>query len=438
MGQQSSSAIYEDEEGIGSYRDRSYDRDRSNNTASSTSRKLSLNSNISPKQVHEVEGKKVLFSDKISVVLIPSRAEFDALNLTVKLWWTADEFIETKMNAESEVVGALALEEEMSSSEAVRLLYQPLSNDGLQINHVLIVSHDSKFRLQLFHILKKASKKSSLRGNPLLIQQACSSDDLYEKLNICVDFNAVFIDKALILHTCNHFDLVEEVRSRHRHTCIVVVKPYFDAGSENKEKADFFWTLDSNADFHTDWEKVMQKSDRLLQPFLPLPPLLPSSSSNSSSPSPSSPASSTAQLTSIPSLPNPPSTTSLDEFMNLPTNYLDAIIFEDLSCLIVLRTPPYPITHVNAAWVNLCGYSSDEVIGQSVLFTTGCKTDPRKLESLELAIETGTPYSNFLINYHKEGFEFILYTRGVALHSPEFDTSLSYLCVFERIDQSFH
>lgn len=351
----------------------------------------------------------VSFCDKISVVLIPSRNEYEELELTARLWWSSDEFMETKFAAESELMGALALEDGITSGEAVQLLYQPRCQAGHRIVHALVVSPDPKFRSHMFALLKKAHKKAEVE-NRLLVQQADSIEELLDKLDMCVDFGAIFLDRFLMRASASRpNDLIADIRSRHREACVVVVRPFYNSDGWRHDRADFYWSLDLNANFHNEWREVLALSDAYLTR-----PRRPSLDSDT----PATP----------PEAPEDADETD-DEFSSIPRSLAELSIVDEFAVLIVSRQPPFTITYHNDRWSALCGYSALDTLGRDIAFTKGVKTDVRKLASLKVAIETGCKFSTFLINYDAQGREFISYIRGLPLSEPD-----AYTCVFEPVD----
>ena len=69
--------------------------------------------------------------------------------------------------------------------------------------------------------------------------------------------------------------------------------------------------------------------------------------------------------------------------------------------------PPYAITHVNQPWCEMCGYTAEEVQGQSNAILQGPETDQHLLEDLMSSVARGEPTSATLINYKKGGTKFV-------------------------------
>lgn len=70
------------------------------------------------------------------------------------------------------------------------------------------------------------------------------------------------------------------------------------------------------------------------------------------------------------------------------------------------QQPDNPIIYCNEAFQKLTGYDREEIIGHNCRFLQGPDTDPRAVEQLRNAIDTGTPVDVDLLNYRKDGTTF--------------------------------
>jgi len=64
---------------------------------------------------------------------------------------------------------------------------------------------------------------------------------------------------------------------------------------------------------------------------------------------------------------------------------------------------PFPIVHVNDAWVRLCGYSADEAIGKTLKIIQGPGTNVNKIDSMVKVLDNGKVLSETITNYDKFG-----------------------------------
>mmetsp|Transcript_13018 Transcript_13018/g.17004 ORF Transcript_13018/g.17004 Transcript_13018/m.17004 type:complete len:417 (-) Transcript_13018:292-1542(-) len=68
--------------------------------------------------------------------------------------------------------------------------------------------------------------------------------------------------------------------------------------------------------------------------------------------------------------------------------------------------PDNPIVYATQGFLNLTGYSLDQVLGRNCRFLQGPETDPKAVEKIRNAIETGNDMSVCLLNYRVDGTTF--------------------------------
>ena len=83
------------------------------------------------------------------------------------------------------------------------------------------------------------------------------------------------------------------------------------------------------------------------------------------------------------------------------------------------RLPDNPIVDCNQAFVDLTGYSRDEILGRNCRFLSGEGTEPGLTESLRVAIRDERPIMVEILNYKKDGAPF----RNAVLVAPIFGDS---------------
>jgi len=99
--------------------------------------------------------------------------------------------------------------------------------------------------------------------------------------------------------------------------------------------------------------------------------------------------------------------------------------------------PGNPIVFANAAFVQLSGYSEDELLGQEPHFMNGAGTDPAAVDQYEAAIKERRDETLEILQYRKDGAPF----RAMLFASPLDDGQgrvtnhfLSYLDITRRFD----
>jgi PAS domain S-box-containing protein len=78
-----------------------------------------------------------------------------------------------------------------------------------------------------------------------------------------------------------------------------------------------------------------------------------------------------------------------------------------------------PLVAVNDAFLQMSGYSADEVIGRNCRFLRGPDTENIQTKNLRDAIDERRPVLSELINYRKDGSRF----RNAVMIAPLFDES---------------
>lgn len=68
--------------------------------------------------------------------------------------------------------------------------------------------------------------------------------------------------------------------------------------------------------------------------------------------------------------------------------------------------PDNPIVYATQGFLNLTGYSLDQVLGRNCRFLQGPETDPKAVEKIRRAIEDGSDMSVCLLNYRVDGTTF--------------------------------
>lgn len=95
--------------------------------------------------------------------------------------------------------------------------------------------------------------------------------------------------------------------------------------------------------------------------------------------------------------------------------------------VITEATRPFRITHVNAAWTELCGFTAEEAYGKTLSLIQGPKTDPDTVAKLCQDCDHGRASSMKTVNYTKQGEEFNNYLQIFPLTSSSSSGDVSHL-----------
>jgi PAS domain S-box-containing protein len=79
---------------------------------------------------------------------------------------------------------------------------------------------------------------------------------------------------------------------------------------------------------------------------------------------------------------------------------------EDVPIVITSPSPKFTITHVNQAWVGLCGFSTEEAIGKTLSLLHGTETDRSIVTEIQQAIVNSEPIEKEVVNYSSNGRKF--------------------------------
>merc|ERR1719482_1440094 len=75
--------------------------------------------------------------------------------------------------------------------------------------------------------------------------------------------------------------------------------------------------------------------------------------------------------------------------------------------IVTSADPPFPITHVNRAWVNLCGFTPEEAIGRTCRILQGPETNFEAVGALHAAVDACAAITVRLLNYTKRAVPFL-------------------------------
>ena len=111
-------------------------------------------------------------------------------------------------------------------------------------------------------------------------------------------------------------------------------------------------------------------------------------------------------------LPLPPSTPNESEQtrrqLDTRPKTLEAALQPSSESRVITETSrPYRIVHVNKAWCDLCGYSSEEAVGKTCSILQGPGTCAHTLRAIEAACEQQESVACKLLNYTRNGHPFV-------------------------------
>eukprot|EP01023_Acetabularia_acetabulum_P011062 TRINITY_DN1505_c0_g1_i11.p3 TRINITY_DN1505_c0_g1~~TRINITY_DN1505_c0_g1_i11.p3 ORF type:complete len:165 (-),score=15.26 TRINITY_DN1505_c0_g1_i11:1651-2145(-) len=83
-----------------------------------------------------------------------------------------------------------------------------------------------------------------------------------------------------------------------------------------------------------------------------------------------------------------------------------ALLVSDPACVITEATAPFRICHVNQAWVDLCGFTEGEAVGNTLSIIQGPSTSKATVFEMHQVIKNRQPGVFMLVNYQKNGTPF--------------------------------
>jgi len=98
--------------------------------------------------------------------------------------------------------------------------------------------------------------------------------------------------------------------------------------------------------------------------------------------------------------------------------------------------PDNPIVYASQGFLNLTGYSLDEVLGRNCRFLQGPDTDPKSVDRIRKGIEKGEDCTVVLLNYRKDGVTFWNQFFIAALRDGEGNV-VNYLGVQCKVSEEY-
>merc|ERR1719413_31594 len=98
--------------------------------------------------------------------------------------------------------------------------------------------------------------------------------------------------------------------------------------------------------------------------------------------------------------------------------------------------PDNPIVYASQGFLNLTGYTLDQVLGRNCRFLQGPETDPKAVDKIRKAIEAGVDMSVFLLNYRADGSTFWNQFFIAALRDAE-GNIVNYVGVQSKVSDDY-
>lgn len=83
-----------------------------------------------------------------------------------------------------------------------------------------------------------------------------------------------------------------------------------------------------------------------------------------------------------------------------------------------ITLPDAPLIYVNMGFLNMCGYSQDEILGKNCRFLQGEDTDKKNIQGMSEAIKNGERFAKTILNYKKDGTPFWNYLSLSPIFEP--------------------
>jgi hypothetical protein len=115
---------------------------------------------------HKCRPRSLSFNDRLKVVLIPSRKDYQSCGLLDVMWWQPEDYVYFKDDAKAEVFEVMR-SKRLDSSAAIRCLYHEVTNQDQGCSSSLIPSSEDT--------------------NSFASADCCSSDDGSRTCSPCVN-----------------------------------------------------------------------------------------------------------------------------------------------------------------------------------------------------------------------------------------------------------
>jgi PAS domain S-box-containing protein len=114
---------------------------------------------------------------------------------------------------------------------------------------------------------------------------------------------------------------------------------------------------------------------------------------------------------------------------------LHALANNDDPIVICSKEYPHVITHPNQAWLDMCGYSLEEVEGMTNSILTGPETDAAAIARIVKNAKQEKPSCETIVNYKKGGVKFLNQVQIKPLYD-ENDELAAFMSMLTEVDES--
>ena len=124
--------------------------------------------------------------------------------------------------------------------------------------------------------------------------------------------------------------------------------------------------------------------------------------------------------------------------VQLPQSFRDALTTQNAAVVVTTAKPPFAIVHVNEAWQDLCGYTKQEVLFDTLKVIQGPNSNRHVANRMvQRLLKTQQEQDAYLLNYTKDGQSFINHLRaGVLKLDPKDEKPELLVGILEKVEPS--
>jgi len=122
--------------------------------------------------------------------------------------------------------------------------------------------------------------------------------------------------------------------------------------------------------------------------------------------------------------------------LNKRVRLADALENQTDAVVLTQPHPPYAITHANGPWCKMCGYTSEEVEGETNAILQGPDTDMGLVSDLMNSVRREEPAMASLVNYKKGGEKFLNQVQVTPVYNEQ-DELEQFMAMLHEVDTQF-